>query len=135
MKRPHALRVLSAAAAAGLLALPSAAQAPGPLANLQPGLWSLRAIGGPARAEARSICVRNPSQLLQIHHAGQRCTRRTLNASGESISVRYECAGGNWGQTELRVETPRLANIDTQGIAGGGPFHRIYEARRTGDCG
>ena len=135
MKRRFALRCLMAASAAGLLVVPSAAQAPGPLASLQPGLWSLRVIGGAARPEGRSICVRNAAQLLQVHHAGQRCTRRTLNSSREAITVRYECAGGNWGQTELRVETPRLAHIDTQGIAGGGPFHQVYEARRTGECG
>lgn len=133
MRGSKSLRIL--AATATLFVLPGAAQAPGPLASLQTGEWSLRAIGGAARPAARRICVSNPEQFLQLHHAGQRCSRRTIGSSREAVTVRYECPGGNWGQTALRIETPRLARIDTQGIAGGGPFHQIYEARRTGECG
>lgn len=129
------MRIAGASAATLLFVLPAAAQSPnGPLAGLQPGLWQLRAIGGASGPAPRSVCVRNPVQLLQIRHGGQRCSRRVLDETADTISVRYTCPGGEWGQTELRVETARLANIDTQGIAGGAPFHQIYEARRTGDC-
>jgi hypothetical protein len=126
---------LLAAAGAVLLATPSVAQAPSAaLASLQAGLWQLRSIGGSSREPARSICVRNPSQFLQLQHANRRCSRRVLSDSARETSIRYECAGVGWGQTTVRVETPRLAQIDTQGVDGGSPFHHAYEARRTGDC-
>lgn len=114
------------------LAVPVAAQAPSALSSLQPGMWQLRSTGG--SGAGRSICVRNPEQLLQLQHQESGCQRRTLSSSATSINVRYECGGGSWGQTQLDVETPRLARIDTQGIRGGAPFHSSYEARRTGDC-
>ncbi len=118
-----------------LAAVPGVAQAPtGALSSIQPGLWQLRAVGGSTNGQARSICVRNPNQLLQLGRNTGNCRRRVLSDSGNEISVRSECSGGDWGQTSVRVETPRLANIDTQGIRGGGPFHGRYEARRTGTC-
>ncbi|NNC72581.1 MAG: hypothetical protein HKN78_06850 [Sphingomonadaceae bacterium] len=118
-----------------LSAVPTAAQAPaGALSSIQTGLWQLRALSGASQGGTRSICVRNPGQLLQLGHGMQNCQRRVLSDSGNEISVRYECRGSDWGQTSVRVETPRLANIDTQGIRGGGPFHSRYEARRTGSC-
>lgn len=122
-----------AAGGAIALALPVAAQTPSALSSLQPGLWQLRTTGG--SGAGRSICVRDPQQMIQIRHAGRDCQRRTLGDSATRLSVRYECGGGNWGQTQIDVETPRLARIDTQGISSGAPFHDSYEARRTGDCG
>lgn len=130
------IRTIAAAAAALLLLAPGAAQAPaGPLGVLQPGLWQLRSLGASAEGPARTICVRNPGQLLQLRHAGRACTRRVLSQDSSRIEVRYECRGGGWGQTMIRVETPRLAHVDTQGVAGATPFHDVYEARRTGACG
>ena len=118
----------------GLLAVPGVAQTPGPLASLETGLWQLRSIGGSGPETTRSVCIRNPSQLLQLRHGGRSCPSRTLSQSATDISVRYECPGNGWGQTSIHVETPRLVRVDTQGIQGGSPFHRIYEARRTGPC-
>lgn len=118
-----------------LAAWPSAAQAPtGALAGIQSGLWQLRSVGGTAQHEPRSVCIREARQMLQLLHEGQSCTPRVISDTGGATTVRYQCQGGGWGQTTVRVETPRLVNIDTQGIAGGGPFHQVLEARRTGDC-
>lgn len=125
--------MMMGAAAILLLAAPGAAQAPAALAGLQTGIWELRHVGRTQRTP-QHICVRNPTRLLQIHHAGIACQRRVLSDSQRSVSIRYECPGAGWGQTTLNVETPRLARIDTQGIEGGRPFHNVYEARRTGDC-
>ncbi|MGP1354688.1 MAG: DUF3617 domain-containing protein [Parasphingopyxis sp.] len=123
---------LFGAAASVLLATPSAAQAPAAISGLQSGNWELRDLG---RTGARTqICVRNPARLLQIRHAGRSCPRRVLSEDSRSVTVRYDCSSAGWGQTEVSVETPRLARIDTQGIANGSPFHNVYEARRTGDC-
>lgn len=123
--------------AAGLVlaAMPGAAQTPsGPLASLLPGMWQLRSVGGSAAQPTRSICVRNPSQFIQLQHAGRGCQRRVLNESRTDVTVRYECGAAGWGQTQIHVETARLARVDTQGIDGSSPFHHVYEARRTGDC-
>lgn len=125
---------LTAIAALWLAGVPSAAQAPtGALSNIQTGLWQLRALGG-SSDRTRSICVTNPSQLLQPRHGMQDCRRRVLSDSGNAISVRYECRGNDWGQTDLRVETSRLAALHTQGFRAGVPFSTRYEARRTGAC-
>lgn len=134
MRNSHRIKpVLMGIAAVILVAAPGAAQAPSAIAGLQSGNWELRDLG---RSGARTqICVRNPARLLQIRHAGQSCPRRVLNEDGRSVTVRYECSRSGWGQTTVSVETARLARIDTQGIAGGSPFHNVYEARRTGDCG
>jgi hypothetical protein len=126
---------LLAAAGAFLLASPGVAQTPSAaLASLHAGMWQLRSIGGSAREPVRSICIRNPAQFLQLQHGNRRCTRRVLSDSPTQISVRYECPGAGWGHTTVRVETPRLAQVDTQGIDGNSPFHHAYEARRTGEC-
>ncbi len=116
-------------------AAPGPAQAPGgALAALQPGMWQLRSVGGSSAGGMRSICVRDPAQLLQVRHGSRGCPQRILQQDARTISVRYECSGAGWGQTTISVETPRLAQIDTQGIEGGAPFHNVLEARRTGDC-
>jgi hypothetical protein len=48
--------------------------------------------------------------------------------------VSYQCIGAGKGRTDIRVETPRLVQIDAQGIADGAPFALSLEGRRTGDC-
>ena len=118
-----------------LLAVSGVAQAPASaLADLQAGLWQLRSIGGGTASPTRTICMRDPNELLQLRHGARSCTRRVLSSAATEITVRYECGGAGWGQTLVRVETPRLARVDTQGIDQGSPFHHTYEARRTGSC-
>ncbi len=41
---------------------------------------------------------------------------------------------GGSGRTTIRVETPRLVQIETQGIADQSPFAFSAEARRIGTC-
>ena len=43
--------------------------------------------------------------------------------------------GRGYGRTSIRLETDRLVQIRTQGIADGLPFEYSAEARRVGDCG
>lgn len=50
------------------------------------------------------------------------------------MTVTYSCSAQGWGRTELRIETPGLYQLDTQGISGNEPFALRAEARRTGDC-
>jgi hypothetical protein len=51
-----------------------------------------------------------------------------------NATVHYSCPGSGWGRTTVRVETPRLARVETQGIAGKAPFAFTAEARRVGAC-
>jgi hypothetical protein len=119
-----------------MLATPGTAQAPvSALDALQTGQWELRNTGNSGRGQTRSICLRNAGQFVQLRHGGADCPQRVLRATARAITVRYECAGTGWGQSTISVETPRLAQIDTQGIDRGSPFHNSYEARWTGNCG
>jgi hypothetical protein len=101
------------------------------LAMLQPGLWQLRAEGEPNR----NVCVGDPHALIQLRHKGGTCTRLVIANEKSSATIHYSCPGAGWGRTTLRVETPRLATIDTQGIADNAPFAFVAEARRIGECG
>jgi len=121
---------------AGLLsAWPGATQerAAGPmLARLESGQWELRGTGNRAFA---SICLGNPIQLTQPQHGAAICTRDVVAAGADSITVNYSCAGVGRGRTTIRFETPRLIQIDSQGLDRGVPFALRAEARRTGPCG
>ena len=48
--------------------------------------------------------------------------------------VQYTCRGKGYGRTQIRRESNRLVQIDSQGIADGLPFSFSAEARRVGDC-
>lgn len=114
-----------------LSAMASAAQAPGLLRQLEPGAWELRARGEP---QVRRLCVANPEQLLQVEHPRSQCQRYVLAETDRSLSVSYECGGAGSGRTDIRIETSRLAQIRSQGVAGGAPFAWNMEARRVGAC-
>ena len=109
---------------------PAATQQPNPLGQLERGLWQLRqgdvAIG--------SICLGDPLLLAQPEHGPQPCTRELLSADARSVTVNYSCPGMGRGRTVLRVETPRLVQIDSQGIYSNAPFGLRAEARRVGPC-
>jgi hypothetical protein len=107
------------------------AQAPDPIAGIEPGSWRLRELSG---GETVTMCVADPHQLLQIRHAGAACERTTLDGDGSRATVRYVCAGTGYGRTSVVVETRQLVRIRTQGIKEGAPFDFEYEARRTGAC-
>jgi hypothetical protein len=57
-----------------------------------------------------------------------------LAADEHSVTVSYVCPGMGRGRTLLRVETPRLVQIDSQGLANGAPFALRAVARKVGPC-
>ena len=104
------------------------------LAQLEPGLYQVRQLGA-ERMQAQSICVADPAVLLQLKHRGAPCSRLVLDNGPKGATVHYTCPANGYGRTSLRVETPRLAKIDTQGLADNAPFAYRAEARRIGACG
>ena len=116
---------------------PPAQPAPASLAalgKLQAGMWQLRDLdrGG---AELPPVCLGDPAVLVQLRHRGASCSRRVVAQGPATATVHYTCPVGGFGQTLIRVETPRLVQIETQGITGTIPFASRVEARRVGSCG
>ncbi|HEX8572330.1 MAG TPA: hypothetical protein VF759_06230 [Allosphingosinicella sp.] len=101
------------------------------LAKLERGRWQ---VGPPAGGEARSICLGDPADFVQLEHRGIRCGQEILASEADEATVQYSCPGRGFGHTSIRVETPRLARIDTQGLVDGRPFAYRVEARRVGSC-
>jgi hypothetical protein len=71
---------------------------------------------------------------MQLRHRSAPCTRLIVADGERDAVVHYTCPASGYGQTALRVETPRLAQIDTQGIIDNRPFALRAEARRVGPC-
>ena len=88
------------------------AQPPAALSRLQPGLWQIRELGND-RATPQSICIGDPALLLQVKHYKQPCSRLVVADRADETTVHYTCPANGFGRTWLRVETPRLAKIDT----------------------
>ena len=101
------------------------------LGRLERGLWQLRNLGGGGSLGA--VCLGDPAALTQLRHRGRSCQRSVVARTRDSIEVRYACRAG-FGQTTVRVETPRLARIEGQGVDNGVPFGFRAEARRVGAC-
>jgi hypothetical protein len=101
------------------------------LARLETGQWELR---GSAGGRVASICLGNPLQLTQPVHGSAACSRDVIAADAGSITVNYVCPGLGRGRTTIRFETPRLIQIDSQGLDRGTPFVIRAEARRIGPC-
>lgn len=131
-------RALAALGAIILLAAPATPQGKGAaltaLAKLEPGLWQVRNLEDRA-ARPQAICVGDPAVLMQVQHRDSPCSRVVLAGDAVSATVHYTCPARGFGRTSLRVETPRLAKIDTQGIVDDAPFAYRAEARRVGACG
>lgn len=128
--------VVLAALGAGALASAGSAQDTATLnalAKLRAGLWELRDLDN--RGEPiESVCVADPNILMQIQHRNSPCSRLVIGNGPEAATVHYTCPAQGFGRTSIRVETPRLARIDTQGISSGIPFAYRLEARRLGPC-
>lgn len=102
------------------------------LAQLQRGQWTVVSREGGA---PRTICLGDPSQLVQLRHAGSPgCSRFVVEDGPHKVTVQYTCRGNGYGRTSIRKETNGLVQIESQGIAGGLPFQFKAEARRTGAC-
>ena len=127
--------ILAAGALVGVFGVaPSMAQRP-PLAmlnQLERGEWELRMREEGAPVER--ICVRDARRLIQLRHPADQCDRLVVTDDPAEVTVQYTCKGKGYGRTQIRRETNRLVQIESQGIAGGVPFSFSAEARRVGDC-
>lgn len=119
--------VAAAAAPVFALALPDLEA----LAQLERGRWQISDVAG---AAPRSICLGDPAAFVQLEHRGVACGREVLSSEASAATIHYTCPGRGFGHTSIRVETPRLARIDTQGLVDGRPFSYRVEARRVGSC-
>lgn len=124
-------------AALALLAVPGRTQNPQPgatpaLSMIQPGQWLLKSRTG--AAANRLVCVSDVRALLQVEHGSAICNRFVIANTPRETTVHYTCPGSGHGRTTIKVETPRLIQIETQGIARQEPFAVEFEGRRTGDC-
>ncbi|MDQ4419596.1 hypothetical protein OOT33_03965 [Sphingobium sp. DEHP117] len=104
------------------------------LRQIEKGQWELRERGTKQPAAPRRLCVGDPAQLLQVQHGDGGCSRFVVADTDNHAIVTYQCNGRGNGRTDLRVETPRLIQIDSQGVADGAPFAVSLEGRRTGEC-
>ena len=98
--------------------------------KLERGRWQLR----DAEGAVRSICLGDPAVLVQLEHGGASCSHEVLASEAGSATVQYTCPARGFGHTRIRIETPRLARIDTQGLSDGRPFSYRTEARKVGSC-
>jgi len=127
--RTGAAIILAAAAAA---AGGAATQTELPvLGRLESGLWQLRSLEGGGTMGA--ICLGDRGLLAQLRHRDLACRRSVVGQGQDSIELRYTCPSA-FGQTTIRVETPRLARVESQGVDDGTPFGFRAEARRVGPC-
>lgn len=129
-------RALIALGAILAVTAPALTQAPGrpaALEKLQAGLWQLRDLDSP-NVQLPLLCLGDPNLLVQLKHRNAPCSRLVVGQDQLSATVHYTCTAGGFGQTLIRVETPRLVQIETQGIAENVPFASRFEARRVGAC-
>lgn len=118
----------------GTISASAPAPAPLPMALeiLEKGAWELSP-RQPGEAGIK-LCLGDPRQMIQVQHLRQRCTFHVIEDRPNHTTVHYSCPGEGQGRTTLRIETSRLAQIHTQGIAEAAPFVLAYEARRKGAC-
>lgn len=132
MTVPKLLAIPLALLAAAGWAQPARAPALAALRAIEPGLWELREPGN--RAGTARLCVSDPTVLLQLRHRGATCSRYVIDDRPGLATLHYTCPGAGHGRTTIRVETPALIRVDSQGIAGNAPFEVKYEGRRQGLC-
>ena len=126
------MRIPIALSAALLFAAwPAATQQPGPLGQVERGRWELRGQDGTAIG---AVCLGDPLLLGQPFNAPHPCSSEILSSDAHVVTVGFVCPGMGRGRTAVRVETPRLVQIDSQGIANGTPFALRAQARKTGPC-
>ena len=116
------------------LAVPASSQRPGlaMLDQIESGRWEIRLRDGTHRSYP--ICVENGRRLIQLRHEALNCERLVVEDQPNEVTVQYTCRGRGYGRTNIRRETSRLVQIQTQGIAEGLPFDFAAEARHTGSC-
>lgn len=102
------------------------------LSTLQTGQWGIRSRDNPEAN--RSFCMADANALLQLRHPTNICSRYVISDGDREATVQYSCAADGNGRTSIRVETPRLVQVETQGVADQMPFAFSAEARRIGNC-
>lgn len=102
------------------------------LDKLELGEWHLR-IREPG-SKPRKLCVADARQLLQVQHPSASCRRFVITDAAQNVVVSYDCGAAGNGRTDLRVETSKLAQIQSQGVADAAPFSFTMEARWAGAC-
>jgi hypothetical protein len=127
-------RICIALALTGGASLALAAPATGPRAlnALETGLWELKGVG--TDTTSQRLCISDMRQLLQPLDIQPICKQFVGEDVADRVTASFDCAAQGQGRTSVRVETPRLAQIESQGIAGGRPFSMRMEARRVGAC-
>lgn len=135
--RKYLLTASAGLAAAGALTLavaPSVAQNANLalFGELDRGQWELRFRGG---EPSQRICLREGTELIQLRHRRANCNRIVVENGANQVTVQYTCPGDGFGRTSVRRESATLAQVESQGIAGGRPFQFSAEARRVGACG
>ncbi|MEY4268977.1 MAG: hypothetical protein RLZZ58_193 [Pseudomonadota bacterium] len=113
-------------------AAPAAAPTLAMLDGLEKGQWSL--VDRDSREPFKALCVGDARAMIQLIHPRATCSRYVIDDGATEVTVHYTCPGAGHGRTTIRKETNRLVQIDTQGIAGGMPFSRTFEARRGAAC-
>jgi len=102
------------------------------LDRIQAGQWELAARDG-SRARER-VCLRDGRRLIQWRHPASTCEQLIVEDSATEVTVQYTCRGQGFGRTSIRMETSRLFQMQTQGIANGLPFDFAAEGRYIGPC-
>jgi hypothetical protein len=102
------------------------------LAGIESGKWQIRDLD--AAFPPASICIGDPQILVRFEHRAAECRAEVVEDAAGAATVQYSCAGRGFGHSKVRVQTPRLVRIDTQGLSGGRPFSYRLEAQRTGSC-
>lgn len=120
------------AASAGGLAQPAAAPTLQAMRAIAPGNWSLHEPG--TGAPPRDSCVGDPAVFLRLRLRNAQCSRFVIDNSPAIATVHYTCPGSGHVRTTIRVDTPRVLRIESEGIVDGMPFADKLEARRTGPC-
>lgn len=124
--------ILLSVAAAGVAAAAASRQVLPVLGRLDAGLYELRNLHGGGRFAP--VCLGDDrGALVQLQHRRSTCSRSVVARTRDRLEVRYNCPGA-FGQTTIRVETTRLARIESEGVDNGMPFSLRIEARRVGPC-
>jgi hypothetical protein len=100
--------------------------------DVEAGRWQLRATGTTARPQ--ESCVADTAVFLRLRHRAAQCSRFVIADAPGGATVHYTCPGAGHVRTAIRVDTPRVLRIESEGIADGMPFADRIEARRVGFC-
>ena len=97
---------------------------------IEPGKWELRGAG----TNPVTLCIGDMQALLQVRHNGLACSWYVVANEARLFTVSYRCPRAGYGLTTVKLETPRLVQVETQGIANNQPFALTLEGRKIGEC-